>query len=216
MFNFPAQSGPGCTFKTARMDDAELPEAACSSQEASMGTVGYNFESPAQNKAQSTGNGDEAANESISDADVQRCKVQIPSSSVLPSQHDGQTDEATSGEQYIPLVHLMVPPPSGPPPRPPPPSVKPRKVPKGGKGKGCYHQLAANVAVELASMNESLHQKLRSSLEVLQAKESSDGLELGELEDDSYVFVNQQGKHIYKHLLCYKHGQRDTLQNMTP
>ena len=162
------------------MDDAQLSEVTAftaSSQEASSdGKCGYDFGSPSKkNKLQ----GEENHSESAVD--------------------NKQADEPTSEEQYIPLVQLMVPPPSGPPPRPPPPSAKPRKVPKGQKGKGCYHKLAENVAVELASVNEMLHQKLRSSFEALQAKEQSSDMQgLGELEEDSYVFVNQQGEYLRK------------------
>lgn len=103
-------------------------------------------------------------------------------------------EDTASREQYIPLVQLMQPPPSRPPQRPPPPA-KVKKASKGRKGKGCYHQLAENLAVELASMNEKLHQKLRSSLDVVQTKEPDDEQELGEVEEGSYVFVNQQGNY---------------------
>ena len=171
------------------MDDTDLGSAATSAsspQDASVGTVSCDLESPSKkNRVQEAEN----SNEDVIHA------MQSTSSSG-PALVDQQVDEAMSEGQYIPLVQLMVPPPSGPPPRPPPPSIKPKNVPKGRKGKSHYHQLAENVAVELASMNERLHQKLRSSFEKLQTKEqmSSDVQALGEVEEDSYVFVNQQGK----------------------
>ena len=180
------------------MDDAD-PSAATSAssepQEASIGAVSCDLESPSKkNRIQEAENSAEVSNEGADGTDVMHI-TQSPSSSG-PALIDQQIDEAMSEGQYIPLVQLMVPPPSGPPPRPPPPSIKPKNVPKGRTGKSHYHQLAENVAVELASMNERLHQKLRSSFEKLQAKEelSSDVQPLGEIEEDSYVFVNQQGK----------------------
>lgn len=180
------------------MDDADPSAAtsASSSHEASIGAVSCDLESPSKkNRVQEAEDSNEESNESADGADVMHI-MQSPSSSG-PALIDQQIDEAMSEGQYIPLVQLMVPPPSGPPPRPPPPSIKPKNVPKGQKGKSHYHQLAENVAIELASMNERLHQKLRSSFEKLQAKEqlSSDVQPLGEVEEDSYVFVNQQSKY---------------------
>lgn len=175
------------------MDDADPSAAtsASSSHEASIGAVSCDLESPSKkNRVQEAEDSNEESNESADGADVMHI-MQSPSSSG-PALIDQQIDEAMSEGQYIPLVQLM-----GPPPRPPPPSIKPKNVPKGQKGKSHYHQLAENVAIELASMNERLHQKLRSSFEKLQAKEqlSSDVQPLGEVEEDSYVFVNQQSKY---------------------
>ena len=186
------------------MDDSKISEAVMltpSSQEATYTTssAGSELGSPSQqSKVQSSEKSSEVADEGIDDADVRLIEQITSSSGQPPINRPGDMPMSTpvSGEQYTPLVQLMVPPPSSvPPPRPPPPSAKPRKNPKGHKGKGCYSQLAENVAVELASMNERLHQKLRSSFEMLQAKEN-DVQELGEVEEDSYVFVNQQGELI--------------------
>lgn len=94
-------------------------------------------------------------------------------------------------EQYIPLVELMQPLPK-PAPERPPPLAKPRKATKGRKGKGCYHQLAEDLAVELQAINEKLvNQKLRNK--VSQVIETGDVQEPPRLEEDSYVFVSQQG-----------------------
>ena len=201
LFNSSAPSEPSSAFKTAKMDDSEISEAVMltpSSQEAtytSSSTGSYELGSPFQQcKVQGSEKSSKAADEVIDGVDV-RLIEQITSSSEQPPINKVPMSTPISGEKYTPLVQLMVPPPSGPPPRPPPPSAKPGKVPKGHKGKGCYSQLAENVAVELASMNEKLHQKLRSSFEMLQVKENgTQGL--GEVEEDSYVFVNQQGELI--------------------
>ena len=102
---------------------------------------------------------------------------------------EGSSDGPVPGEQYIPLVELMQLPPK-PAPRIPPPPVKPRKPTKGRKGKGCYHQLAENLAVELQAINEKL---VNGKLEMPQVKELGDVKGLPGLEEDSYVFVSQQG-----------------------
>ena len=139
-----------------------------------------------ENEVPRSGEGADAADQSM---------VEFQMQNPLPTQQPPSeriTDEAMPREQYIPLVELMQPPPKHAPQRPPPPA-KPRKATKGRKGKGCYHQLAENLAVELQAINEKLvNQKLRS-LEVSQVKEPGDVQELPGLEEDSYVFVNQQG-----------------------
>lgn len=95
-------------------------------------------------------------------------------------------------EQYIPLVELMQPLPK-PAPERPPPLAKPRKATKGRKAKGCYHQLAEDLAVELQAINEKLVNQKLHNLEVSQVTELGDVQEPPRLEEDSYVFVSQQG-----------------------
>ena len=139
-----------------------------------------------ENEVPYSGDGAEATKEGVVEFQMQDI--------TLPTEQrpcERVPDDSVSREQYIPLVQLMQPLPRQPPQRPPPPT-KVKKASKGRKGKGCYHELAENLAVELASMNEKLHQKLRSSLDVMQTKEPGDVQDVSEVED-SYVFVNQQG-----------------------
>ena len=141
---------------------------------------------PEQIEVRSSGEGAEVADESMAAFQMQN---PLPTGQPLPERTD---DGPMSSEQYIPLVELMQSSPNSAPPRPPPP-MKARKVTKGRKGKGCYNQLAEDLAVELQAINEKLvNQKLRS-LEVSQAREKGDMQELPGLEEDSYVFVSQQG-----------------------
>lgn len=199
MFNPPPQSEPNSGIKTAKMDDTKPMESeivAASTSEDVPICSGFNYDPckttdsgklpPKENEARSSGEGAEAADESMAGLQMQNpLPTGQPPSEKIP-------DESLPREQYIPLVELMQPPPKPAPQRPPPP-VKPRKVPKGRKGKGCYHQLAESLAVELQAINEKLvNDKLRS-LEVSQVKEPGDVQELPGLEEDSYVFVSQQG-----------------------
>ncbi|XP_078345769.1 uncharacterized protein LOC144631230 [Oculina patagonica] len=196
--NPPAQSETSSAFKTAKMDDSEpsVPGmvAAPSSQEAATGDVCNDDlwktteeeKLPSkENEVPCDGDAAEATKENVVEFQVQNTLPRQPPCESVP-------EDTAPKDQYIPLVQLMQPPPSRPPQRPPPPA-KVKKASKGRKGNGCYHQLAENLAVELASMNEKLHQKLRSSLDVMQTKEPGDEQQLGEVEEDSYVFVNQQG-----------------------
>ena len=201
MFNPPAQAEPNSGFKTAKMDDSKPVEAeivAASTSEDGPICSGFNDDLhkmtnndkllPKENKAQS-GEGAKAGDESMAGLQMQNSlPTGQPPSETIP-------DKSTCmpREQYIPLVELMQPPRKPAPQRPPPPA-KPRKATiKGHKGKGCYHQLAESLAVELQAINEKLvNEKLRP-LEVSQVKEAGDVQELPGLEEDSYVFVSQQG-----------------------
>ena len=198
MLNPPAQSEPNSGFKTAKMDDTKPVEAEIvappTSQEVLTGSGGNddrqkmtdNDKLPAkENEARSSGEGAEAADESMAAFQMQN---PIPAQQP-PSERTA--DRPMPREQYIPLVELMQPPPKVVPQRPPPPA-KPRKASKGRKGKGCYHQLAESLAVELQAINEKLvNEKL---LEVSQVREPGDVQGLPGLEEDSYVFVSQQGE----------------------
>ena len=135
---------------------------------------------------QSSGEGAEAGDESMAGFQMQNPLPtwQPPSERIA--------DGPTPGEQYIPLVELMQPPPKPAPQRPSPPA-KPRKPIKGHKGKGCYHQLAENLAVELQAINEKLVNGKLHPLKVPQVRDPGDVQELPGLEEDSYVFVSQQG-----------------------
>lgn len=196
LFNPPAQSEPNSVFKTAKMDDTKPMEAeiveAPTSQEVPTSSVSNtdlwkmteNDKLPSkENEVPRSGDGADAADESM---------VEFQMQNPLPTEQPPSeriADGSMPREQYIPLVELMQPPPKPAPQRPPPP-VKPRKVNKGRKGKGCYHQLAENLAVELQAINEKLvNQKLRS----LEIKEPDELQELPGMGEDSYVFVNQQG-----------------------
>ncbi len=178
------------------MDNSEpskpVMEAAPSSQEAETDDMWKTAEKETlpskENEVPCNGDAAEATKENVVEFQVQNTlPTGEPPCESIPK-------DTVSKDQYIPLVQLMQPLPSRPPQRPPPPA-KVKKASKGRKGKGCYHQLAENLAVELASMNEKLHQKLRSSLDVMQTREPGDEQQLGEVEEDSYVFVNQQGNH---------------------
>lgn len=179
------------------MDDADPAEAAIvaatSSQEPTV--CNYDLWKTAEKEERSPCKGSEvmfdgdADETSYLDMDDGR-QMQNSSSTGQPQPQETIDDEQG---QYIPLVQLMQPIPSRSPPQSPPASPKSKNSSKGRKAKGCYHELAENLAVELASMNEKLHKKLRSSLDVLQTKEPGDVQGLGEVEEDSYVFVNQQG-----------------------
>ena len=107
---------------------------------------------------------------------------------------DKEGSNAMSAEQYVPLAQLMIPQLTGRPARPPPPSVKLKKTPKGNKN--CYRQLAKTVAVELATMNDKLHEKIFKSYKKPHGSEqgSTELQSFGDAEEDTYVFVNQQGR----------------------
>lgn len=178
------------------MDDTEPLEAGIaevpSSQEAATDSVCNDdpCKTAEKEKLPSKENEEPCESPQTTEETVVGFQVQNPLPAEQP-QYESIPDPA-SREQYIPLVQLMQPPPSRPPQRPPPPT-KVKKATKGRKGgKGCYQQLAENLAVELASMNEKLHQKLRVSSDILQTKELGDVQHFGEVEE-SYVFVNQQG-----------------------
>lgn len=134
----------------------------------------------------SSGEGTEAGDEGMAGFQMQNPlpKCQPPS--------EGIADGPLPREQYIPLVELMQPPPKPAPQRPPPPA-KPRKPTKGRKDRGCYHQLAENLAVELQAINEKLVNGKLRPLKLPQVKDPGDRQELQGLEEDSYVFVSQQG-----------------------
>lgn len=117
--------------------------------------------------------------------------LQNPSSTGPPT-YERIADEATA-DQYIPLIELMQPVPSNPSQDASSFSGKLKKAPKKQKTKACYLQLAENISVELATMNEKLHKRLRSSLDVLKNKEHVPMEGLGDFEEDSYVFVGQRG-----------------------
>ena len=130
---------------------------------------------------QNSGEGAEAGDESMAGSQMQN-----PLPTWQPPS-EGIADGSMPRDQYTPLVKLMQLPPKPASQRLPPP-VKPRKPTNGRKGKGCYHQLAENLAVELQAINEKLvNGKLRS------LKDPGNLQELPGLEEDSYVFVSQQG-----------------------
>ncbi|XP_068751371.1 next to BRCA1 gene 1 protein-like isoform X1 [Montipora capricornis] len=190
LVNSIAQSDESCAFKTAKMDkiDQETLVSDPGAEEASEAVEA--FESPSKkNKVEEDITGNEGISEDITH--------QVQNMSTLePPCIDEEGSDSPSGDQYVPLAQLMVPQLAGRPPRPPPPSVQPKKSRKGRSVKNCYHQLAESVAVELAAMNDTLHQKLRKSFQKLQGKEEPLSTELQSFEDveeDTYVFVNQQG-----------------------
>ena len=199
VLNSSAQSETSGAYKTPKMDDEDssATASASSSQEASLGISSSDFESPSKkNKLQFTEHGSETADAELQNIDS-RLEMRSPLMSKPLTDYE-ESEKVAPGEQYIPLVQLMVPPPSAPPPRPPPPSSAPKKVAKGSKSKNCYHQLAESVAAELATVNERLHQKLRSSFEKLQSNEQlCNGVQaLEEVEEDTYVLVNQRGESL--------------------
>lgn len=196
MLNSSAQSETSGTFKTPKMDDENSSATASvsNSQEASLGISSFDFESPSKkNKLQCTENGSETADNESQNTDSREMQSPLISKALTDYK---ESEKVAPGEQYIPLVQLMVPPPSVPPPRPPLPLSTSKKVTKGRKSKNCYHQLAQSVAAELATMNERLHWKLRSSFEKLQSSEQlcKDVQALEEVEEDTYVLVNQRGE----------------------
>ena len=190
MFNTTAQSEPSSAFKTAKMDDAESSEtgitASSSSQEAETTAEKEQLQSEV-NEVPCDEGGAEVTDEVVGHAGI----LQNPSCAG-PSSYERIANEP-SPEQYIPLIQLMQSTPKSPSQVPRPSRGKPKKAPKGRNGKGCYHQLAESLAVELATMNEKLHKKLRNSFDELQGNEPDASQGLGELEDDSYVFVHRQG-----------------------
>lgn len=103
---------------------------------------------------------------------------------------DKEGSNAMSAEQYVPLAQLMIPQLTSRPARPPPPSVKLKKTPKGNKN--CYRQLAKTVAVELATMNEKIFKSYKKPHGSEQG--STELQSFGDAEEDTYVFVNQQGR----------------------
>lgn len=181
MVNTTAPLEPNSTFKTAKMDDPAISEAEKlppdSSEPGTNVTSSFEFGLPSkESKEQDEGRTQTVVTLVESWSSVVADKGNMP----------------FSGEQYTPLVQLMAPLPTGQPPQPSPPSTKPRKGPDGAKG--CYTKLAENVAFELAAVNEQLNEKLRTSFGKQQSENRlGQGLDEGE---DTYVFVNQQGKII--------------------
>ena len=181
MVNTTAPLNPNSAFKTAKMDDPAISEAEKlppdSSEHGTNVTSSFEFGLPSkESKEQDEGR-------------TQTVVMLVESWSSVVADKD---NVPFSGEQYTPLVQLMAPLPTGQPPQPPTPSTKPRKGPDGAKG--CYTKLAENVAFELAAVNEQLNEKLRTSFEKQQSENRlGQGLDEGE---DTYVFVNQQGKII--------------------
>lgn len=181
MVNTTAPLEPNSAFKTAKMDDPAISEAEKlppdSSEPGTNVTSSFEFGLPSKESKEE----DEGRTQTV---------VRLVES--LSSVVADKDNLPFSGEQYTPLVQLMAPLPTGQPPQPPPPSIKPRKGPDGAKG--CYTKLAENVAFELAAVNEQLNETLRTSFEK-QRSENRRGQEMDEGED-TYVFVNQQGKII--------------------
>ena len=179
MVNTTTPLEPNGTFKTAKMDDPAISEAEKlppdSSEPGTNVVSSFEFGLPSK--------------ESKEEDEGRIQTVPMPVESWSSDAAD-KNNVPFSGEQYTPLVQLMAPLPTGQPPRPPPPSTKPRKSP----AKGCYTKLAENVAFELAAVNEQLNETLRTSFEKQQSENRlGQGLDEGE---DTYVFVNQQGKII--------------------
>ena len=181
MVNTTAPLEPNSVFKTAKMDDPAISEAEKlppdSTEPGTNVTSSFEFGLPSKESEEQDEGGTKAV------------VIDVASWSSVVADKD---NVPFSGEQYTPLVQLMPPLPTGQPPRPPPPSTKPRKGPDGAKG--CYTKLAENVAFELAAVNEQLNETLRTSFEKPQSENRlGQGLDEGE---DTYVFVNQQGKII--------------------
>ena len=181
MVNTTAPLEPNSAFKTAKMDDPAISEAEKlppdSSEPGTNVVSSFEFGLPSKESKEQ----DEGRTKTVVIQEESWSSV-IANKDIVPF----------SGEQYTPLVQLMAPLPTGQPPQPPPPSTKPRKGPDGAKG--CYTKIAENVAFELAAVNEQLNEKLRTSFEKQQSENRlAQGLDEGE---DTYVFVNQQGKII--------------------
>lgn len=184
MVNITTPLEPNSAFKTAKMDDPAISEAEKlppdSSEPGTNVTSSFEFGLPSKESKEE----DEGRTQTV--------VMRVESWSSDAADKD---NVPFSGEQYTPLVQLMAPLPNGQPPQPPqppPPSTKPRKGPDGAKG--CYTKLAENVAFELAAVNEQLNETLRTSFEK-QWSENRRGQGMDEGED-TYVFVNQQGKII--------------------
>lgn len=181
MVNTTAPLEPNSAFKTAKMDDPAISEAEKlppdSSEPGTNVTSSFEFGLPSkESKEEDEGRTQMVVRLVESWSSVAADKDNLP----------------FSGEQYTPLVQLMAPLPTGQPPQPPPPSTKPRKGPDGAKG--CYTKLAENVAFELAAVNEQFNETLRTSFEKQRSENRrGQGMDEGE---DTYVFVNQQGKII--------------------
>ena len=181
MVNTTTPLEPNSAFKTAKMDDPAISEAEKlppdSSEPGTNVVSSFEFGLPSKESKEQ----DEGRTKTVVIQEESWSSV-IANKDIVPF----------SGEQYTPLVQLMAPLPTGQPPQPPPPSTKPRKGPDGAKG--CYTKIAENVAFELAAVNEQLNEKLRTSFEKQQSENRlAQGLDEGE---DTYVFVNQQGKII--------------------
>ena len=128
----------------------------------------------------------------VVDETVESAGVLQNPSSTGPPIHERIADESTA-DQYIPLIELMQPVPSNPSQVSTSSFGKPKRAPRKPKAKSCYFQLAENISDELATMNEKLHKRLRSSLDVLKSEEHVPMEGLGDFGEDSYVFVPQQG-----------------------
>ena len=181
MVNTTAPLEPNSAFKTAKMDDPAISEAEKlppdSSEPGTNVTSSFEFGLPSKESKEE----DEGRTQTVVRLVESWSSVAADKDNLL-----------FSGEQYTPLVQLMAPLPTGQPPQPPPPSTKPRKGPDGAKG--CYTKLAENVAFELAAVNEQLNETLRTSFEKQRSENRrGQGMDEGE---DTYVFVNQQGKII--------------------
>lgn len=181
-------------FKTAKMDDGDLSETGIIGN-SSFQEVENDFQCKTADKEQLPTEGNEIVNDrderEVVDDTVESAGVLQNPSSTGPPTYERIADEATA-DQYIPLIELMQPVPSNPSQDASSFSGKLKKAPKKQKTKACYLQLAENISVELATMNEKLHKRLRSSLDVLKNKEHVPMEGLGDFEEDSYVFVGQQ------------------------
>jgi len=190
LVNPAALSEDTCAIKTAKMDNANQ-EMQVSSLEAGVASAASDdLESQSEKKppqVEEPGSKGDSLSEGITH-DVHNI------SSSEASFVDKEGSNAMSAEQYVPLAQLMIPQLTSRPARPPPPSVKLKKTPKGNKN--CYRQLAKTVAVELATMNDKLHEKIFKSYKKPHGSEqgSTELQSFGDAEEDTYVFVNQQGR----------------------
>lgn len=188
LVNPAALSEDTCAIKTAKMDNANQ-EMQVSSLDAGVASAASDdLESQSEKKppqVEEPGSKGDSLSEGITH-DVHNI------SSSEASFVDKEGSNAMSAEQYVPLAQLMIPQLTSRPARPPPPSVKLKKTPKGNKN--CYRQLAKTVAVELATMNDKLHEKIFKSYKKPHGSEqgSTELQSFGDAEEDTYVFVNQQ------------------------
>lgn len=190
MVNPTAHSEESCVIKTAKMDYANQ-EMQVSSPGAEVASAAFDDlesqskENPAQ--VEEPGSKGDGLSEGITLEEHNSLSLEVPFV-------DKEGNSALSAEQYVPLAQLMIPQPTSQPVQPPPLSVKPKKTPRGNKN--CYRQLAKTVAVELANMNDKLHEKICKLYEKPHGREQA-SIELqsfGDVKEDTYVFVNQQGR----------------------
>ena len=205
IFNTTNPSELSSAYKTAKMDDAECQETVIKAnsnfQEAEKDSQFETAEKeplPTEGNEIVNGRGDsKVVDETVESAGV----LQNPSSTGPPiheriadeSTADQSTADQSTADQYIPLIELMQPVPSNPSQVSTSSFGKPKRAPRKPKAKSCYFQLAENISDELATMNEKLHKRLRSSLDVLKSEEHVPMEGLGDFGEDSYVFVPQQG-----------------------